>query len=150
VSTNLLNALGVAIAIAALLATAWQGYLLRRQLAHADRVSRAQFYQQVTAMCIQRDQIFIEHPELWDYFYGSRKKPRSRKGRAKVYSASRIMANLADGLASEAVAEDFDIHWNKYFLHMYDHSPSFQDFWKEYGSFWPERTRQRFKATEGR
>jgi len=40
---------------------------------------------------------------------------------------ARILANLADGLASEKIDGDFDFdeHWNKYYQHMYQNSPSF-------------------------
>jgi hypothetical protein len=141
---ELLGLLGVFTAVAALAATVWQGYLLRLQLRYFDRVSRAQFYQQITTMCVQRDQIFIEHPDLWPYFYEGRKEPRSRRRRAKVFAMSRVLANLANGLASEKVRDDFDGHWNKYYQYMYENSPSFQRFWKEQGQFWPEETRRRF------
>ena len=57
---------------------------------------------------------------------------------------ARILANLADGLASETVNGDFDKHWNKYYQYMYENSPAFQNFWKEHGQFWPEETRRRF------
>jgi len=145
VSAELLGVLGIFTAVAALLATLWQGYLLRCQLDHFNRVSRAQFYQQVTMMCVQRDQTFIDNPDLWPYFYSTgRKEPRGKKQRARVFAMSRILANLADGLASETVTNDFDGHWNKYYQQMYDDSPSFRAFWKEHGQFWPEETRRRF------
>jgi hypothetical protein len=139
--------LGIFTAVAALLATVWQGYLLRRQLGQFDQVSRAQFYQQITMMCIQRDQIFIENPDLWDYFYNNREPPQEKRQRARLSAMARILANLADGLASEKLRGnfDFDEHWNKYYKFMYDHSPSFQDFWKEHGQFWPKATRRHFE-----
>ena len=143
-SAELLGLSGIFTAVAALLATLWQGYLLRCQLGHFVRVSRAQFYQQVTMMCIQRDQTFIEHPDLWAYFYDGHKEPRGKAQRAKVSAMARILANLADGLASETVNGDFDKHWNKYYQYMYENSPAFQNFWKEHGQFWPEETRRRF------
>jgi hypothetical protein len=143
-SSEFFAVLGIFIAVAALLATTWQGYLIRNQLSHFDRVSKAQFYQQITMMCIQRDQIFIEHPSLWAYFYNGRKRPRRKAEKARIAAMSRILANLADGLASERVDLDFDDHWNRYYQYMYDNSPSFRDFWKEHGGFWPEETRRRF------
>lgn len=145
-SSDTLGLLGIFTAVAALLATVWQGYLLRSQFSHFNRVARAHFYQQITMMCIQRDQTFIEHPDLWAYFYNGRKGPRRKAQRARVFAMSRILANLADGLASENVDNefDFDQHWNEYYQYMYDHSPSFRDFWKEHGHFWPEETRRRF------
>lgn len=112
--------------------------------------TRAQLYQQVTALCIQRDQIFIEHPGLWAYFYDGRKVPRRETEHARVFAMARIIANLADGMASETIRGDFDQHWNQYFRHTYDNSPSFRDFWEKHGHFWPEETRQRFAKTEGR
>jgi len=118
--------------------------MLRCQLSNFSRVSRAQFYQQVTMMCVLRDQTFIENPDLWPYFYGGRKEPRRKKQRAKVFAMSRILANLADGLASERVEGDFNGHWNRYYQDMYDKSPSFQSFWREHGQFWPDETRRRF------
>jgi hypothetical protein len=138
------SSLSAIIAAAALAATAWQGHLLHLQVASTDRVARAQFYQQVTMMCIQRDRLFIQYPELWDYFYGNRPGPTDKTARARVLAASRIMANLANVLDSETIPEDFTGHWNQYFLHMYQNSPSFQDFWKEHSQFWPEAVRRRF------
>ena len=143
-SVELLGLFGIFTAIAALMATIWQGHLLRLQLSHFNRVSRAQFYQQVTMMCVQRDQTFIENPDLWPYFYEGRKEPRSKKQQARVLAMARILANIADGLASETVEGDFDNHWNNYYQYMYENSPSFQKFWKEHGKFWPEETRRRF------
>ena len=61
---------------------------------------------------------------------------------------ARILANLADGLASETVECDFDEHWNKYYQYMDENSPSLQKLWEEHGRFWPEETRRRFTKNQ--
>jgi hypothetical protein len=114
-SAENLGLFGIFTAVAALLATLWQGYLLRCQLGHFVRVSRAQFLPAGYDDVHTARSNFIEHPDLWAYFYDGRKEPRGTAQRAKVSAMARILANLADGLASETVNGDFDKHWNKYY-----------------------------------
>jgi hypothetical protein len=134
-----LGAAGVVIALAAFGATFWQGYLLRRQVAQAEQISSAQFYQNITVQWIEFDKIFIDRPQLWAYFHADKPVPEDGGDHADLVGMATVIANLAEMRVNcQAVLGSYSDEWERYFRFVYLHGPFFRDFWQQYSHLWSD------------
>lgn len=135
-NTVILGIAGVVVALAALGATLWQGYLLRRQLSHAEKVSHAQFYQNITVQWLEYDKIWLDRPHLWAYFHADKPAPGGEQ--AELMCMAATIANLAEiCVNSEDVLGGYSGDWEKYFRFIYLHGPFFRQFWQQFSTLWP-------------
>ncbi|GIJ45010.1 hypothetical protein Val02_18960 [Virgisporangium aliadipatigenens] len=136
-SAVIISVAGVVVAVAALVAALWQGYLLRRQVAHAEQVSNAQFYQNITIQWIEFDKIFIERPHLWSYFHGGKPVIEDGGDHADLISVATAIANLAEMCVNcQVVLGSYSGDWERYFRFVYLNSPFFREFWGKHSSMW--------------
>jgi hypothetical protein len=138
-NTVILGLAGVVVALAALGATLWQGYLLRRQLAHSEHVSSAQFYTNITVQWIEFDKFCIDRPHLWAYFHAGKPAPRDDGDHADLVGMAAAIANLAEiCVNSKAVLGPYSGDWERYFRLVYLRGEFFRDFWDEYSNLWSD------------
>lgn len=140
-----LNVGAVGIATAAFAATAWQGFLLRRQIAQSDHISKSTFYQTLALRFADFNRLFVDRPELAKYFHDGAPMPVDDDERAAVEAVCALIANLADLCYScEAILCEFSTDWDGYFRFIYERSGVFRDYIAKHGSFWPDRIGRSF------
>lgn len=136
---TVLSVTGAAVALAALGAALWQGHLLRRQVGHAELVSSAQFYQNITVQWIEFDKFCIDRPHLWAYFHGDKPPPEHEKDHTELICMASAIANLAEiCVNSKTVLGPYSGDWERYFHFVYVRGPFFRDFWRKYKVLWSE------------
>lgn len=139
------NASAVLIAAAAFAATAWQGFLLRRQIAQSDNISRSTFYQTLALRFADLNRLFVDRPELAKYFHDGADLTADGDERAAVEAVCALITNLADLCYScEAILCEFSRDWDSYFRFVYEKSPVFRDYIAKHGRFWPDRIGRSF------
>lgn len=133
-----LSIAGTVVALAALGAALWQGHLLKRQIAHAEHVSNAQFYQNITVQWIEFDKFLIDRSHLWPYFHTDEPAPPGEpEDRADLACMAAAMGNLAEiCVNSKTVLGPYTGDWERYFRFVYLHGPYFRQFWAKYHSMW--------------
>lgn len=134
------NDFTVFVAVFAMLATLWQGVLLRRQVRHGENVSRSQLYQEIAQQFIQLDRIFVENPHLRPYFYRDQQQPSTGRDREQVIAAAELMADLAESCVATAdvLGARQAGDWDQYFRHVFARSPALREYWTEYGYLYPQ------------
>src|SRR5262249_55265000 len=137
--------LTVVAAVAAALATAMsiaQVMLLRRQLKNEDRVRVATFYQNVQALFLRLDLIFLERPELRPYFYDGQ-APTDATTALQVNALAEYITDMAESCtAAEDVLPELIGDWDDFFNYIYRSSPALREYWDEFGHLFPARVKR--------
>jgi hypothetical protein len=142
---------GIVLAAIAAIATAWQGYLLYRQLRHTETVNKAILYQNVAHQFIDLDRVLLENPLLRPYFYSGKPLPRRRRTRGRVLSFAEFFADTAECcIASEAVLSHLAGDWDDFFHLVYENSPALRFYWKQSGHLYPARVHRAFTEERSR
>ena len=136
--TAILTFLGVLAAVLATLFTAWQGYLIRKQLRQADLVAAGQFYQSITKATSEMHRLFLDRPDLRPLFYEDKAATDDGQHQRALAMAGFIV-DLAEGcIAAEPALPGLFGDWDDHIHFLYSHSPAIREFWRDFGHLYPD------------
>ncbi|MDH6502437.1 hypothetical protein [Streptomyces sp. SAI-149] len=145
---SIVTLVGFAVGWLALGAAFWQGYLLRRQVAHGETLSRAHLYREITRLFVDLDMFMIDHADLRPYFFEAQALPEDSEQRSRVIGAAEMIADVAESCtAVEDVLGELSSSWDRYFQYVFANSPALQFYWREFGEFYPPRVWRSFGLT---
>jgi hypothetical protein len=130
---------------AAILATAlsaWQAYLLRRQLEQGDLISRAEFYQRLTRAFSELNLLFVERPDLRRFFYADQDTDDPIE-RQRLLAVAGYIADIAEScIAAESVLPHLKGDWDDHFNFLYKNSPVLREWWSAMGHLYPDEVKR--------
>jgi len=130
--------------LGALIFAALQTRALRHQLSlsnaqnkRATSLEQAALDIQLMERIIEVDHVFIEHPDLREYFFEDTKTPSTNPDRARVLAVADLIMDVADSVASvrrhgHMLDEDYEA-WKGALHNYFAHSPAMRDLWPEIG-----------------
>lgn len=130
--------------LGALIFAALQTRALRHQLslsntqnARATSLEQAALDIQLMERIIEVDHVFIEHPDLREYFFEGRRTPSTNPDRARVLAVADLIMDVADSVASvrrhgHMLDEDYEA-WKGALHGYFAESPAMRDLWPETG-----------------
>jgi hypothetical protein len=125
----------------ATVASIWQANLIRKQLTADEKVRRASFYKEITAMFCEFDLIMFRNPEMRPYFTANKSVPSGVDGQ-RVMALAEYIVDLAEGcIAAETALPELTGDWDDAFNQYYLASPALRQFWKERGHLYPDLVR---------
>jgi hypothetical protein len=124
--------LAVTVSGDAILAATMVVFLL--QARYMTRSTRSTVYQTVADQMMSIDRLFVEHPELRQYFYGNGLPPAEVLDRERVAAATELLVDFMDNVTKQArqIPEYLSGTWEKYFRTIASTSPSLRAFWSEH------------------
>jgi hypothetical protein len=130
--------------IIATCASAWQAYLLRRQLRQDDQIREASIYQAIAGYFMQLDLLFIERPHLRPYFYEN-VEPTDLEASQQASALAEYIVDMAEScMATDHIAHQLSGDWDEYFGHLYKNSPALRNYWADFGHFFPAGLQRSF------
>jgi hypothetical protein len=134
------NDFTIFVAVFAMLATLWQGILIRRQVRHGENLSRSRLYQQIAHQFIRLDEFFVKNPDLRPYFYAAAELPPDELNRQRALATAELVADLAESCVAvnDVLGARQSGDWDQYFRHLYETSPALREFWSEHGYLYPQ------------
>ena len=129
--------LSIIVALLASIFAAWQAYLVRQQVRHAQRIATAQFYQSLTKAFAEMQRMFVDRPDLRPFFYENEvAHDESQHQRALAMAGS--IVDVAEGcIAAEPALPDLYGDWDDHLHLLYSRSPAIREYWRDFGHFYP-------------
>jgi hypothetical protein len=146
-SSEGLNLVGLTLALVATVIALWQGYLIRRQLAHSQKTREVELYFRVAHSFWDLDVFFVDRPKLRPYFYENKKLPRNNVLLAQLSAASEMLVDLAECVIACAPGlGEMAVDWHKYFSFLYQNSAALRQYWHDYSYYYPDKVKEAFQA----
>ena len=108
---------GLAGVIISVILLAWQTRSVAQQTKISNAIARASVISNESSSLRQVISLFIEYPDLRQYFYGSRRLPVNRRQRARIISIAEVLGDiLEDGLVMDKILPTvrFSERWPPY------------------------------------
>jgi hypothetical protein len=128
--TSVATIVGLAGVIISVMLLAWQTRAVAQQTKISNAIAGASVISNSTSGLREVLSIFIEHPELRPYFYGSRRLPGRGHRRERVVTVAEILADiLEEGLSVNRLVQTarFSEEWPLYCADMLTSSPALNE-----------------------
>lgn len=134
-----MDVIGVASIASDLILAATMAVFLR-QSRHMSRGTSASVYQTIADQMMSIDRLFVDHPELRQYFYDGVLPPREGLEAARVRAATELMVDFMDNVVSQSrhLPEYLCGPWRDYFRDLASTSPGLRQFWREHRDWYDE------------
>lgn len=111
-----------------------------KQLKLSANANRATVYQSVPLLMFDIDRLFIERPELKPYFYGRKPLTHDDPEYNRIMSVAELFVDFMDyvTVVEPALPEYEWDSWKCYFRELLATSPALQQYWQEYGHWYPD------------
>jgi hypothetical protein len=111
--------------------------LSNKENERASSLEQASLDIQLMERIIEVDHVFIEHPEMREYFFEGTETPATNPKRAKVLAVADLIMDVADSVASarrhgHMLDEDYEA-WKSALRSYFADSPAMQDLWPKTG-----------------
>ena len=133
------------VTICGIIVIVWQARVAARALEVQSVAVEAQVWQSIGQEMSDITKIFIEHPELYDYFEKNKELKSNDKNYAKVISVADLYLDYIDkfddgfvrGLEGMEDGGKYWTAWRKYFLDQFRTSPALRARYTEVKSWYP-------------
>jgi hypothetical protein len=125
--TSVATIVGLAGVIISVMLLAWQTHAVAQQTKISNAIASASVISNSTSGLREVLSIFVEHPELRPYFYGSRRLPLRGHRRERVVTVAETLANiLEEGLSVNRLVQTARLseEWPLYCADMLTSSPA--------------------------
>jgi len=131
---------GLAGLITSLILLAWQTRAVARQTEISNAIARASVISNSSSSFRQVILLFVEYPELRQYFYESKHVPARGYKRTRIISVAEILGDtLEDGLVVNRLVPNIRFHdnWSSYCTYMLATSPALNQIMHQHPDWWP-------------
>jgi hypothetical protein len=128
--TSVATIVGLAGVIISAMLLAWQTHAVAQQTKISNSIAGASVISNSTSGLREVLSVFVEHPELRPYFYGSRRLPSRGHRRERVVTVAEILADiLEEGLSVNRLVQTarFSEEWPLYCADMLTSSPALNE-----------------------
>lgn len=138
---------GVTLAGDMILAVTFVVFVVQAQ--SMTRSTRASVYQTVAEQMMSIDRLFVEHPELRPYFYGSKPSPSEELDRERVAATCELFLDFMDNVVGQTrhIPEYLTGPWQEYFQSIASTSPSLREFWRTNRDWYDDNMRRLLDST---
>jgi hypothetical protein len=137
--TSVATIVGLAGVIVSVMLLAWQTRAVAQQTRISNAIASASVISNSTSGLREVLSIFVEHPELRPYFYGSKRLPLRGHRRERVVTAAEILADiLEEGLSVNRLVQTarFSEEWPLYCADMLASSPALNEVMQQSPNSW--------------
>lgn len=117
-------------------------WLVRKQVKQQAEDSRAELITAMTSLMISVSRVFIEYPEMREYFYGGKTPSEDDRQRAEAIAVT--IADAMDHVAAflDPMPAPTQRAWKAYFRDMFDKSPMLRDYLREHVEWYGPKLRE--------
>jgi hypothetical protein len=137
--TSVATIVGLAGVIISVTLLAWQTRAVAQQTKISNAIASASVISNSTSGLREVLSIFVEHPELRPYFYGSRRPPFHGHRRERIVTVAEILADiLEEGLSVNRLVQTsrFSEEWPLYCADMLTSSPALNEIIQQNPNSW--------------